>query len=94
VAEWWLGSPRVRRVLGEVTGEEEAQAVEILGKIEVPAAVYDWKRSPEQRKLAEHIQTSNRLALESAFGRGLAVTGYELSPEGDGRFLLGAVSGI
>jgi predicted GNAT superfamily acetyltransferase len=90
VAEWWLGSPRVRGVVEE--GEEDF--VEIVGKIEVPAAVYDWKRSPNQRKLAEQLQTLNRLALESAFGRGLAVTGYERSQEGDGRFLLGPVSGI
>jgi predicted GNAT superfamily acetyltransferase len=90
VAEWWLGSPRVRRVVDEGT----AEPVEILGKIEVPAAVYDWKRSPNQRKLAEQLQTRNRLALESSFERGLAITGYERSPEGNGRFLLGAVQGL
>jgi predicted GNAT superfamily acetyltransferase len=90
VAEWWLSSQRVRRIVDEDTPE----AVEILSKIEVPAAVNDWKRTPGQRKLAENIQTSNRLALEAAFARGLAITGYERSPEGDGRFLLGAVTGI
>jgi predicted GNAT superfamily acetyltransferase len=90
VAEWWLGSPRVRRIVDEETPE----VVEIVGKIDVPAAVYDWKRDPNQRKLAEQIQTRNRLSLESAFARGLSVTGYERSPQGDGRFLLGPASGI
>ncbi len=60
----------------------------------MPAAVYDWKRTEEQRKLAESLQTRNRLALESAFAQGLAITGYERSPEGDGCFLLGKVSGL
>jgi len=90
VAEWWLRSPHVRRIVDE----DKSQDVEILGKIEVPAAVYDWKRNPNQRKLAEQVQTQNRLALESAFARGLAITGYERSPEGDGRFLIAPVSGL
>ena len=96
VAEWWLRSARVRRILGEERAEQAAAPVEnveeIVERVEVPAAIYDWKRSPEQRKLAESLQTSNRIALESAFGRGLAVTGYERSAEGDGCFLLSPVS--
>jgi hypothetical protein len=75
-------------------GEETAQPVEIVERIRVPAAVYDWKQSPDQRKLAVQLQTCNRLALESAFARGLAITGYQRSPEGDGIFLLGPVTGI
>lgn len=100
VAEWWLGSARVRRTLGEepadkeMGGEEMAQPSNASERIEVPHAVEDWKRNREQRKLAEHLQTCNRLALESAFSRGLAITGYERSPEGDGCFLLGLVSGL
>jgi predicted GNAT superfamily acetyltransferase len=90
VAELWLGSLRVRRVLDEGS----AGPVEIMERIDVPAAVYDWKRDPEQRKLAEQLQTRNRIALESAFERGLAITGYERSPEGNGRFLLGPVEGL
>jgi len=97
VAEWWLGSARVRRTLGEL-GEESAAAepkpAQILVQVPVPRAVADWKRNPDQRKLAESLQTRNRIALESAFARGLAITGYQRSPEGDGCFLLGAVSGL
>jgi predicted GNAT superfamily acetyltransferase len=102
VAEWWLRSTRVRRASGEL-GEETAQpsaadsgpaSERAEFKVSVPRAVYDWKRNADQRKLAESLQTRNRLALESAFARGLAVTGYERSPEGDGCFLLEAVSSL
>lgn len=93
-AEWWLRSARVRRILGEDV-EKGAQTVEkAVETVTIPAAIYGWKRDAEKRKLAEALQTSNRLALESAFARGLAVIGYERSPEGDGCFLLGPVSGL
>ncbi|MGA1981619.1 MAG: GNAT family N-acetyltransferase [Acidobacteriaceae bacterium] len=97
VAEWWLRSKRVRRTLGEL-GEgganTEIDAAQILVQVPVPAAIRDWKRNPDQRKLAEQLQTRNRLALESAFARGLGITGYERSSQGDGCFLLGPVSGL
>jgi len=94
VAEWWLRSLRVQRVLGEEPGEETAATAPPAERVEVPAAIYDWKRNADQRKLAEHLQTQNRLALESAFAQGLAITGYERSPAGDGCFLLTPVSGL
>jgi predicted GNAT superfamily acetyltransferase len=93
VAEWWLRSRRVRRTLGEL-GEDRSEAAQTSVQVPVPAAVTDWKRNPDQRKLAESLQTRNRLALESAFARGLGITGYERSPQGDGCFLLGPVSGL
>ena len=94
-AEWWLRSARVQRILGEDEEKVQAEAVEIaVETVCVPGAIYEWKRDADQRKLAEALQTSNRLALESAFSRGLAVTGYERSPEGDGCFLLGPVRGL
>jgi predicted GNAT superfamily acetyltransferase len=93
VAEWWLKSARVREVLGEEQGKVIENAP-ILGRIDVPAAVYDWKRTEEQRSLAGMVQTRNREALEAAFADGLAVIGYERSAAGDGCFLLGAASGI
>jgi predicted GNAT superfamily acetyltransferase len=99
VAEWWLRSPRVQQALGETAGGEEMAEWKttpdaVVERVEVPSAVHDWKRSVDQRKLAESLQTRNRLALESAFARGLAITGYERSPAGDGCFLLGPVSGL
>jgi len=97
VAEWWLRSVRVRRTLGEMPDGSAAAAhdsAQILVQVAVPKAVRDWKQNPDQRKLAESLQTRNRLALESAFARGLAITGYDRSPEGDGSYLLGPVTGL
>jgi predicted GNAT superfamily acetyltransferase len=92
VAEWWLRSPRVRQRLGEEPEKSETSASDSAERIEVPHAVYDWKRDAGQRKLAEALQTRNRIALESAFARGLAVTGYERTAQGDGRFLLSSLA--
>lgn len=95
VAEWWLRSARVRRTLGEIRrGEETAAANSALERVDVPHSISEWKRNAEQRNLAESLQTRNRLVLESAFARGLGVTGYQRSPEGDGCYLLGPVSGL
>ena len=95
VAEWWLRSQRVRRTLGEISqSEETTPTAEALERVEVPHLTAQWKRNPDQRNLAEALQTRNRLALESAFGRGLAVTGYQRTPDGDGCFLLGPVRGL
>lgn len=98
VAEWWLNSARVRRILGEESATQSPQldqaSEKITERIDVPRAVYDWKQSPEQRTLAEQLQTRNRIALQASFARGLAVIGYHRTPEGDGRFLLGPVAEI
>jgi predicted GNAT superfamily acetyltransferase len=82
-AEWWLKSPRVIETL-----RGETQAREITEKITVPHAIYQWKQDPEYRDKAKQVQRNNRLALESAFDRGLAVVGYERDAEGNGSFLL------
>ena len=63
-------------------------------QVTVSRNVTDWKQNADQRKLAESLQTRNRIALESAFASGLAVRGYERNAEGDGCFLLGPVSGL
>ncbi|GAC1426095.1 MAG: hypothetical protein NVSMB62_23450 [Acidobacteriaceae bacterium] len=85
-AEWWLRSRRVREALGET----EAGAIfPVLGEVDISAQVYEWKRDAGQRSLAEALQTRVRTALQSAFERGLAVTGYRRTPGGDGAFLLG-----
>jgi predicted GNAT superfamily acetyltransferase len=94
VAEWWLRSARVRRALGEEAAESEIPTDETAGRVAVPHDIHRWKQNPDERKLAESLQTRNRLALESAFSRGLAITGYERSSEGDGCFVLGSASGL
>ena len=83
-AEWWLRSLRVESIL-----RGEAQPIEVIERITVPHAIYQWKQDAQQRNLALALQTRNREALESAFRRGLAVIGYERDPQGDGTFLLG-----
>ena len=98
VAEWWLKSSRVRRILGEASVTQpltdHASSDQVIERIDVPAAVYNWKQNPEQRTLAEQLQTRTRTALQAAFARGLAITGYQRNPEGDGSFLLGPVTEI
>lgn len=98
VAEWWLNSGRVRRIVGETSGaqpvSESKPSDNVAERVEVPAAVNDWKQNPAQRKLAEQLQTRNRLALQAAFARGLAVTGYERNSSGDGRFLVGPLANV
>ncbi len=94
IVEWWLRSERVRRVLGEETAEKAVAGDEVVERIDVPCIIHDWKRDPERRSLAESLQTRNRLILESAFARGLAIIGYERCTNGDGFFLLGRVSGL
>jgi predicted GNAT superfamily acetyltransferase len=87
-AEWWLRSPRVEAALRSepllATVSER-----ISDRILVPAAIAEWKRSSHQREQAKALQTANRIALESAFGRGLAAIGYVRDREGNGIFLVG-----
>jgi predicted GNAT superfamily acetyltransferase len=94
VAEWWLTSARVQQTLNEETMESHSESAPILVQVQVPKEVRDWKENPDQRKLAESLQTRNRIALESAFADGLAIIGYERSPQGDGCFLLGPAVGL
>lgn len=84
-AEWWL---RSSRVVGHLRGEVlPAQVIE--QRIAVPHDVSAWKQHPQQRNLAEAVQSGNREAFASAFQHGLAVVGYECDREGNGTFLLG-----
>ncbi len=83
-AEWWLNSPRVTSVL-----RGEAQSIDVVERVTVPHAIYQWKQDAGQRGLAQAVQTSNREALQSAFSRGLSIIGYERDSDGNGSFLLG-----
>jgi predicted GNAT superfamily acetyltransferase len=98
VAEWWLNSDRVRRILEEEPAAQphtDSQPSDrVHERIEVPRAVSEWKQNPQQRKLAEQLQSSNRIALQAAFAQGLSVIGYERTAAGDGCFLLGPATGI
>ncbi len=84
VAEWWLKSERVTRVLaGEAPGGHTVE------QVDVPIEISEWKAAEETRGKALAVQDRNATALESAFARGLVVVGYERTAHGDGRFVLG-----
>ncbi len=85
VAEWWLRSKRVERVLSG----SPRPSLQWRARIEVPAEIYGWKASASTRALALGVQGKNRGQFEEAFARGLSVLGYERDQTGSGTFLLG-----
>ncbi len=85
IAEWWLRSKRVERLLAD--GSVPRQ--EISTRISVPAPIYEWKASPETRARAQEVQDRNREQFLKAFENGEAVLGYARDAEGNGTFLLG-----
>jgi predicted GNAT superfamily acetyltransferase len=85
VAEWWLNSKRVQRVL-ESTAQPK---FEVKERISVPAQIYEWKASPQTRERAKQVQDRNRQAFLDSFAAGMAVLGYQCNSDGHGEFLLG-----
>jgi predicted GNAT superfamily acetyltransferase len=85
VAEWWMKSSRVEKVLAE--GHRPNFTVE--AQIDVPAEIYGWKSAAATRPRALAVQEKNRERFTKAFSKGFAVLGYERERNGDGRFLLG-----
>jgi predicted GNAT superfamily acetyltransferase len=83
-AEWWLQSDRVERSL-----RGEKPDMEVAERVVVPAEIYAWKSSEQDRGKARELQAKNAAALQAAFARGLSVVGYERTEHGDGVFLLG-----
>ena len=88
LAEWYLDSDRVRRIL-----DGSAMAVpHIEERITVPASIYEWKAIERDRERALAVQLENRRRFQQAFARGLAVLGFERDAEGNGIFVLGATT--
>jgi predicted GNAT superfamily acetyltransferase len=85
VAEWWMKSRRVEAILADAPRAE----FECRARIEVPAAIYEWKAEAATRKQALAVQGSNRERFKRAFAEGLSVLGYERDEHGNGLFLLG-----
>ncbi len=81
VAEWWIASPRVEAVLAG----KEPEKHEIVARIPVPAAIYAIKESEPAR--AREIQKRVSEQFLEHFSKGLAVTGFERTPE-SGTYLL------
>ena len=82
-AEWWLKSDRVHAALAGTPVHQAAEQT-----VDVPAEIYAWKASEENRVRAQETQMRNRDALEKAFAEGLSVVGYERDAEGNGHFQL------
>jgi len=80
VAEWWLDSARVRRI---VDGERLAHNP--VERISYPADIAAIRS--EDRTAAREIQRANGRLLHDAFARGLAATGFERT-ETHGTYLL------
>ncbi len=85
VAEWWLRSARVEKLLA--TGSFTPTCVE--REIQVPAAISEWKANDVMRSKAAAVQARNQERFQRAFAQGLAVLGYERDAEGNGNFQLG-----
>ena len=82
VAEWWMDSPRVRGVVGEgprVAGGANRE------RISYPVDIARIREEDNER--ARAIQRENAHRFIDAFGRGLAVTGFERS-DTEGTYLL------
>jgi predicted GNAT superfamily acetyltransferase len=85
VAEWWLESRRVVDLLDRA----QAPGFTTEKRIPVPAEVYAWKASADDRPKAAEVQARNRKEFLRAFSQGLAALGYECDAPGNGAFLLG-----
>jgi predicted GNAT superfamily acetyltransferase len=85
IAEWWLKSKRVERLLAE----GKNATAKAVTSISVPAQIYEWKASPETRVRAQQVQEGNREQFMKAFANALAVLNYERDAEGNGKYLLG-----
>lgn len=85
VAEWWMKSKRVSKILNNGSRPSFAATT----AISVPAQVYEWKASAGTRPLAQEVQDRNRPVFQKAFADGFSVLGYERDSKGNGKFLLG-----
>ncbi|MGA7833221.1 MAG: GNAT family N-acetyltransferase [Terracidiphilus sp.] len=88
VAVWQLDSLRVEAAIeGRPAGVHE-----VMRRIPIPAAIYEWKASDAGRERALAVQTENRRAFQEAFMSGLTVIGFSRDAQGNGVFELGPLS--
>lgn len=81
-AEWFVSSPRVEAVIAGRQTDRPA----IEGRIEVPYEIGEIRRTDPRR--ARELQKGISDQFEKLFGTGLAVVGFEKSPQ-TGAYLLG-----
>jgi len=82
VAEWWIGSPRVEATIKGLPFERNPTEA----RISVPANIAEIRTSDNTR--AREIQQRVSSEFLDHFGEGLAVIGFERTPEA-GNYLLG-----
>ena len=75
IAEWWLSSTRVEKVLGGSNADHGA----VLARIPVPSDIYTIRETDFPRAL--DIQQRVSAQFMENFSKGLAVTGFERTPE-------------
>ena len=85
VAEWLLATPRVEAILASRQPERPS----IQARVAVPASIDEIKHQDPRR--AREIQKGVSDQFMENFGRGLAVVGFERSPEA-GTYLFGQTS--
>jgi predicted GNAT superfamily acetyltransferase len=85
VAEWWLKSERVQKLLSD----GRRLGFEAETHISVPGQIYAWKADEKTRAKAAEVQGRNREQFLNAFAKGLACLGYGRTDDGSGVFLLG-----
>jgi predicted GNAT superfamily acetyltransferase len=85
VAEWWLKSTRVEKL---IVDQVQPACVEAM-RIEVPAEIYAWKANAKTRQKAAELQLRNREQFLNAFSQGLACLRYGRNDRGSGVFILG-----
>ena len=86
VAEWWIQSDRVKRLLGEIPPTKEPLTLEEPVRVEVPADVIEWKSADVTR--AEKIQAEVRQHFQEYFKQGYCVTGFQRAQPFDAYILI------
>ena len=89
VAEWWIGSDRVRDAIAGKPPRAGRPGEDFWTTIRVPAEIYAWKASDQERRHAVQVQAENRARFQEAFARGLAVVAFERDEAGNGIYYLG-----
>jgi predicted GNAT superfamily acetyltransferase len=82
IAEWWIGSPRAKAIVAGQRFERNP----VDKRIAIPADIAEIRSSDPKR--AGEIQHRASEEFRAGFDRGLAVIGFEKSPE-TGTYLLG-----
>ncbi len=84
-AEWTLDSPEVEALIAG-GGVKSIETSRVVGTIEVPAKIYEWKRHAPEK--AHDVQLKNRGLFQEAFARGLFVDGFHVDGAGNGHYQL------